>query len=39
MFGADNLVAFPGADALFIGIVVVIYIAAIYLARNFVKKF
>lgn len=38
MFGADDIVAFPGGDVVFIVVVAIIYIAAIYAGRNFIKK-
>lgn len=38
MFGADELIAFPGADILFIGVTIALYAVMVYIGRRFSKK-
>ncbi len=38
MFGMDDIFAFPNADIVFVGMVIALDIALIYLARTFFKK-
>jgi len=38
MFGMDDIFAFPGADIVFVGLIIALDVALIYLARTFFKK-
>lgn len=38
MFGVDGLMSFEGAELVFIGLTVVLYLVAAYVGRSFTKK-